>query len=130
MFTKNDILARLKAGESAQDIAQNLADSLNDAIKAYEDEKRKAEEAELAKAKREAEKQAAMEDITKRLNDFFCKYYDDASLSDLDVSRFSREIIKMMDKASEAIAAALGPIGTDPEDDDEAVLRSFLENNF
>lgn len=130
MFTSNDILARLKAGESAQDIAQNLADNLNNAIKAYEDEKRKAEEAELAKAKREAEKQAEMEDITRRLNDFFCKYYDDASLSNLDVARFSKDIIKVMDKANDALAAALGPIGTDPEDDDEAVLRSFLENNF
>lgn len=129
MFTSNDILARLKAGESAQDIAQNLADSLNNAIKAYEDEKRKAEEAELAKAKREEEKQAAMEDITKRLNDFFCKYYDDASLSDLDVTRFSKDIIKMMDKAAEALAAF--PIGTGSKDiDEDEVLRAFLEKNF
>ncbi len=129
MFTSNDILARLKAGESAQDIAQNLADSLNSAIKAYEDEKRKAEEAELAKAKREAEKQAAMEDITRHLNDFFCEYYGDASLSNLDVARFSKDIIKMMDKASEALAAF--PIGTDSEDiDEDKVLRAFLEKNF
>lgn len=40
-MNKNDILARLMNGESAEDIAKEMTSMLNDASKAYEDQKKK-----------------------------------------------------------------------------------------
>lgn len=130
MFTSDDILARLKAGESAQDIAQNLADSLNTAIKAYEEDKRREEAEQLAATKKEAEKQAEMESITRQLNEFFRKYYDDPPLDIDEITRFSKDIISVFDKTADLFAAF--PIGTDSEEkeetDDERLTRFYREN--
>jgi hypothetical protein len=70
MFTENDILARLRAGESIDDIGAEIAEMMNAAVtmKAKEDEeKRKAEEAAAWQMK-DAE---VLADV---MNDYFKKY--------------------------------------------------------
>ena len=60
MFTEKDILARLRNGEDAQAIANEMADILNAANKTYEDQKE-------AEKKRLAAEKAAKEAAAKQL---------------------------------------------------------------
>lgn len=60
MFTEKDILARLRNGEDAQTIANEMADILNAANKTYEDQKE-------AEKKRLAAEKAAKEAAAKQL---------------------------------------------------------------
>ena len=58
MFNTNDILARLKAGESAEVIAKEMTDALNKATETYEAEKAM------------GDKIAAVRDVIKALNHY------------------------------------------------------------
>ena len=70
MFDTNDILARLRNGESAEDIASTMTSMLNDAEATYKKEQAQAKEAENAKALA-ARKRAAAEAIFAGVVDYF-----------------------------------------------------------
>ena len=68
MDMRDTILARLRNGENAIDIANEYANMLNAAVAEYEDEKAKAAE---AAALEEAKRKDAITSLTKGFNDFF-----------------------------------------------------------
>jgi hypothetical protein len=78
-MNKNDILTRLMNGESAEDIAKEMTAMLNDATKAYADQKK------------DKEKMARAEAVADAINDYAAYIgYKGAELKGEDV-------IKMMD---------------------------------
>ena len=77
MVNSKDILTRLQNGEKAEDIANELISALNDANDAYNKEVAAKKAEDEAKAKREAEKVADMQDILDLLHDFCIDYYCD-----------------------------------------------------
>ena len=81
MFTTEDILARLRNGEDAQAIANQIADHLNDAVKAYEDEEAKKREVQMKKDAQEAELDEIAETIADAIMDYMC--VQDPSLTDV-----------------------------------------------
>lgn len=83
MVNSKDILTRLQNGEKAEDIANELISALNDANDAYNKEVAAKKAEDEAKAKREADKVADMQDILDLLHDFCIKYYCDNS-EDID----------------------------------------------
>ena len=100
MDIRDTILARLRNGENAIDIANEYADMLNDAVAEYEAElaaKRKAEEEAAA---RKAERKTAIADLTTAFNGFFdtifpsgyCGITEDmvSSVMDLVTSAFDK----------------------------------------
>ena len=70
MFNTDDILARLRNGESAEDIASTMTNMLNDAEATYKKEQAQAKESENAKALA-ARKRAAAEAIFAGVIDYF-----------------------------------------------------------
>ena len=62
MYTKNDIMARLQKGDDPQTIANEIADTLNAALKEYEESKAEVAKKEAA-AKKDAEKQKDMTEL-------------------------------------------------------------------
>ena len=83
MFTEKDILARLRNGEDAQTIANEMADILNAANKTYEDQK-EAEKKRLAAEKAakeaaakqmEARKKREADTLVEALGKWVIKYY-------------------------------------------------------
>ena len=81
MFTTEDILARLRNGEDAQTIANQIANHLNDAVKAYEDEEKKKQEIQMKKDAQEAELDEIAETIADAIMDYMC--VQDPSLTDV-----------------------------------------------
>ena len=75
MYTKNDIMARLQKGDDPQAIANEIADTLNAALKEYEESKAEAAKKEAA-AKKDAEKQKDMTELCNMFNAYMHKYYD------------------------------------------------------
>lgn len=75
MYTKNDIMARLQKGDDPQAIANEIADTLNAALKEYEEGKAEAAKQEAA-AKKDAEKQKDMTELCNMFNAYMHKYYD------------------------------------------------------
>ena len=72
MFDEKTILARLQNGEDAQKIADEMAAVLNQANKAYADQKA-AEEA--AKKRNEVQKKEDLQEILNLLTEWFKTYY-------------------------------------------------------
>ena len=100
MFTKDDIIARLMNGESADDIAQEIANTLNEAEAEYEAEaKRKADEEakerERAALLKEAKVRAA-EDMIDALCDYATAAEDDEMLKELHEVEL-KDVIDMLD---------------------------------
>ena len=69
----NDILARLKNGETADDIAKSLTEMLNTANKQYNEEKAKEE----AEAKAKADLEAKKAKLEKQKMESFCLLFED-----------------------------------------------------
>ena len=67
MFNMNDIYARLANGEKIEDIGNEIAAMMNEAIAKHEAETRAAEEAKKAEAAAQAEKEAAKRDLIEEL---------------------------------------------------------------
>lgn len=86
MFNSNDILARLQNGEDVNAIANEMADALNKANKAYEDEKNK----KAAELQKEEDKKEDLLDILTDLTDWFNTHYDtnleDPTMEDVDMT--------------------------------------------
>ena len=78
----NEILKRLRAGESADSIIQSITDDVNSALKAYEEEKKSKEE-ELAK-------KAKKDEIARQIYDLYCAYYDIDPIADFTSNDFAK----------------------------------------
>ena len=150
MVNSKDILTRLQNGEKPEDIANELVSALNDAAKAYNEEIAAKEAEKEAKAKREADKIADMQDIIDLLHDFCIKYYCDNS-EDIDavIEAFNEltaeNVIAIIEEAGAAvldieknlkdIEKMLGVFNAAPvktvkvsKKDADAVINSFLKS--
>lgn len=95
-MNKNDILARLQAGENAQAIADEMAKMLNDANAEFETAKR-------AEADKKADKEAAANLIVDAILDYInivdpdlCAKLDEADLDTAEVMTALDQIIEML----------------------------------
>lgn len=90
MFNKETVLARLRNGEDAQVIANEMAELVNEAIKEVQEQKKK-EEAAL----REKEKVAELNTIVEDFGKWLIKHYEiDEPLGHID----TKEIIETIDE--------------------------------
>lgn len=82
----NDIIARLKNGEDAQAIADEMAKSLNDAVKQVEKESKQADR-----------KAALAQEIADRINEYAgLNGYKDSALTASDVENIFTEVYGLM----------------------------------
>ena len=82
----NDIVARLKNGEDAQVIADEMAKSLNDAVKQVEKETKQADR-----------KTALAQEIADRINEYAAlNDYKDSALTASDVENIFAEVYDLM----------------------------------
>lgn len=83
----NDIIARLKNGEDAQAIADEMAKSLNDAVKQVEQE-----------TKKQADRKTALaQEIADRINEYAgLNGYKDSALTASDVENIFAEVYGLM----------------------------------
>ena len=82
----NDIVARLKNGEDAQTIADEMAKSLNDAVKQVEKETKQADR-----------KTALAQEIADRINEYAAlNGYKDSALTASDVENIFAEVYGLM----------------------------------
>ena len=83
----NDIVARLKNGEDAQAIADEMSKSLNDAVKQVEQE-----------TKKQADRKAALaQEIADRINEYAAlNGYKDSALTASDVENIFAEVYGLM----------------------------------
>ena len=82
----NDIIARLKNGEDAQAIADEMAKSLNDAVKQVEKETKQADR-----------KTALAQEIADRINEYAgLNGYKDSALTASDVENIFAEVYGLM----------------------------------
>ena len=107
MLNEKDVLAMLQNGKSLDDIASELADTLNSVKAKYDEElaaKAKADEEAKAKAAAEVEKQEDMADVLDKIYQFVFKWYcdDDDDVAELDkvfASFTAKDTIKMIEEA-------------------------------
>lgn len=91
----NDIIARLKNGEDAQAIADEMAKSLNDAVKQVKEE-----------AKQADRKTALAQEIADRINEYAAlNGYKDSALTASDVENIFTEVYGLMDGVNDLLDA-------------------------
>lgn len=91
----NDIIARLKNGEDAQAIADEMAKSLNDAVKQVEKETKQADR-----------KAALAQEIADRINEYAAlNGYNDSALTASDVENIFVEVYGLMDGINDLLDA-------------------------
>ena len=91
----NDIIARLKNGEDAQAIADEMAKSLNDAVKQVEKESKQA-----------GRKAALAQEIADRINEYAAlNGYKDSALTASDVENIFTEVYGLMDGVNDLLDA-------------------------
>lgn len=126
MFSKDEILAQLRDGVDASDIAQKMADNINAALNEYK--------AEQEAAKRDETRRDDAREMVKAMNAFFSKYTDDAGMDDKAIESTVDAVMELMDSLDElrtalkketAPAPERKPSGTKAKTDDEA-LKAFL----
>lgn len=89
----NDIIARLKNGEDAQAIADEMAKSLNDAVKQVEKESKQA-----------GRKAALAQEIADRINEYAAlNGYKDSALTASDVENIFTEVYGLMDGVNDLL---------------------------
>ncbi len=89
----NDIIARLKNGEDAQAIADEMAKSLNDAVKQVEKESKQA-----------GRKTALAQEIADRINEYAAlNGYKDSALTASDVENIFTEVYGLMDGVNDLL---------------------------
>ena len=91
MFTKEDLLARLQNGDTAEELANEFISAMNEAETEYAE----AEKAAAEEAKREAEKLADAEVVAEAIHNFFMKWYPDES--SLDAALTGEQIISLIE---------------------------------
>lgn len=91
----NDIIARLKNGEDAQAIADEMAKSLNDAVKQVEKESKQA-----------GRKGALAQEIADRINEYAAlNGYKDSALTASDVENIFAEVYGLMTGVNDLLDA-------------------------
>lgn len=91
----NDIIARLKNGEDAQAIADEMAKSLNDAVKQVEKESKQA-----------GRKAALAQEIADRINEYAAlNGYNDSALTASDVENIFTEVYGLLDGVNDLLDA-------------------------
>lgn len=91
----NDIIARLKNGEDAQAIADEMAKSLNDAVKQVEKESKQA-----------GQKAALAQEIADRINEYAAlNGYKDSALTASDVENIFTEVYGLLDGVNDLLDA-------------------------
>ena len=92
----NDIIARLKNGEDAQAIADEMAKSLNDAVKQVEQE-----------TKKQADRKTALaQEIADRINEYAAlNGYKDSALTASDVENIFTEVYGLLDGINDLLDA-------------------------
>lgn len=119
----NDIVARLKNGEDAQAIADEMAKSLNDAVKQVEKETKQADR-----------KTALAQEIADRINEYAgLNGHKDSALTASDVENIFTEVYGLMNGVNDLIDA-LFPKSTQVKvkkvkKTDDDVIAEFL-NTF
>lgn len=119
----NDIVARLKNGEDAQTIADEMAKSLNDAVKQVEKETKQADR-----------KTALAQEIADRINEYAAlNGHKDSALTASDVENIFTEVYDLMNGVNDLIDA-LFPKSTQVKvkkvkKTDDDVIAEFL-NTF
>ena len=119
----NDIVARLKNGEDAQTIADEMAKSLNDAVKQVEKE-----------SKQSDRKTALAQEIADRINEYAAlNGYKDSALTASDVETIFTEVYGLMNGVNDLLDA-LFPKSTQVKvkkvkKTDDDVIAEFL-NTF
>ena len=120
----NDIIARLKNGEDAQAIADEMAKSLNDAVKQVEKETKQADR-----------KTALAQEIADRINEYAAlNGYKDSALTASDVENIFAEVYGLMTGVNDLLDV-LFPKSTPVKvkkvkrTDDDDVIAEFL-NTF
>ena len=119
----NDIVARLKNGEDAQTIADEMAKSLNDAVKQAEKETKQADR-----------KTALAQEIADRINEYAAlNGYKDSALTASDVETIFAEVYGLMNGVNDLLDA-LFPKSTQVKvkkvkKTDDDVIAEFL-NTF
>lgn len=119
----NDIVARLKNGEDAQTIADEMAKSLNDAVKQVEKETKQADR-----------KTALAQEIADRINEYAAlNGHKDSALTASDVENIFTEVYGLMSGVNDLIDA-LSPKSTQVKvkkvkKTDDDVIAEFL-NTF
>ena len=119
----NDIVARLKNGEDAQTIADEMAKSLNDAVKQVEKETKQADR-----------KTALAQEIADRINEYAAlNGHKDSALTASDVENIFTEVYGLMNEVSDLLDA-LFPKSTQVKvkkvkKTDDDVIAEFL-NTF
>ena len=89
----NDIVARLKNGEDAQTIADEMAKSLNDAVKQVEKETKQADR-----------KTALAQEIADRINEYAAlNGYKDSALTASDVENIFAEVYGLMNGVNDLL---------------------------
>lgn len=89
----NDIIARLKNGEDAQAIADEMAKSLNDAVKQVEKETKQADR-----------KTALAQEIADRINEYAAlNGYKDSALTASDVENIFAEVYGLMTRVNDLL---------------------------
>lgn len=89
----NDIVARLKNGEDAQTIADEMAKSLNDAVKQVEKETKQADR-----------KTALAQEIADRINEYAAlNDYKDSALTASDVENIFAEVYGLMNGVNDLL---------------------------
>lgn len=107
MYDVNDILTRLRDGASAQDIADEIANAINTATRAYEKEKAEA----AAEAKRKAEEEAR---IAKEEQEAAC--------------RRASQVGNLQDILDSAVEWLADYVGVEATDDDYIDAEELLES--
>lgn len=93
----NDIIARLKNGEDAQAIADEMAKSLNDAVKQVEKESKQA-----------GRKAALAQEIADRINEYAAlNGYKDSALTASDVENIFAEVYGLLDGVNDLLDALI-----------------------
>ena len=93
MFSKNEILAQLRDGADASDIAQKMADELNAAIQEYEKQQ--------ANAKRLSARRSAARDMVDVMSKFFSTYVDQEEFSEEDLEQATDAVLELIDSVDE-----------------------------
>lgn len=100
MFTKDEILAQLREGTDAADIAQKMADEINAALDQYK--------AEQEAAKRDETRRADAREIVALMSEFFGKYTDGEEMSDEDIDKATDAMLELIDNMHELQEAMKG----------------------
>lgn len=131
MFTEKDILARLQNGEDVQKIADEMAQMINAANKAYADQKA-AEEA--AKKQNEIQKKEDLQEILDMFLDWLNAHYGIGNKGDVTADQVIELIESLQEyiealKDLEAVFGVKKPVKktAKPQSADETI-NQFLKN--